>query len=116
MNPDEAGPARVLRYTGVTWVPVGPVLPPIDDEAMHDDRAHLRRVTYWHLPVGLAERGDRLVCRERAWEFTDRCGPHHHAVIELANYFRATVDELLKDRAVWAMRPVTAKPHRHLRA
>jgi hypothetical protein len=106
VNAESAGPARVVRWSGSQWAPVGPVLPPVADDLMHDDHAHLRRVSYWHLPAGIAAAGDRLLCRERAWEFLGRCGRWHRAVLTLADAYGVLPDELLNNRDVWSMRPV----------
>lgn len=108
MSPDDAGPARVVRWTGARWEPVGPVLPPLDDPALHDDHAH-QHTSWWHLPTGIARPGDRLVARERAWEFLDRCGPRHPAVHRLAEHWQIGTAELLAQRDVWSMRPVVMR-------
>lgn len=105
MSPDVAGPARVVRFDGERWVPIGPVIPPVDDPVMHHECA-ASPTTWWHLPKGIAETGDRLVVRERAWEFRDRCGPNNAAVRALAHYWGVAVGDLLDTREVWSMRQV----------
>lgn len=105
MSPEQAGPARVVRWDGYRWVTIGPVLPPIDDPEMHRNHVAGRR-TWWHLPAGIAQAGDRLLAREHAWEFRDRCGPNNHMVHTLARYWEVPVAELLAVREVWSMRPV----------
>lgn len=108
VNPTDAGPARLMRRVDGRWTPIGPVLPPIDDPDMHDGRAHERRTAWWHFPVSVgAAGGDRLLCRERAWELLGRCGPNHWAVVSLAQYFGVPISELLGDRDVFSVRPLT---------
>lgn len=87
-------------------------LPPIEDDGLHDGDAHLRPVAYWHFHVSTdVERGDRLLCRERAWTMLDRCGANHPRVRDLHTYMTEQYDaewasEWMAERQVWAVRPL----------
>lgn len=107
----EAGPARLLRCVDGRWEPVGPVLPPVEDDGLHEPTLRPGQVIHWHFPASIDARpGDRLLVRERAVELLDRCGPTNWAVRELAAYMHAHyddhewVDRWLADRQVWSAR------------
>ena len=107
-----AGEARIVRETDGHWSPVGDPLPPIEDDVLHDGDAHTRQVVYWHFHDSTdMVKGDRILCRERAWQLLDRCGPRHHAVRRLGDYIADKYGETwaadwMAHRQVWAVRPI----------
>ncbi len=50
MSSDDAGPARLLRLIDGAWSPVGPVLPPVEDDQMHAELTD-GALVHWHLPT-----------------------------------------------------------------
>lgn len=107
MSVELAGPARIVRPSE-GWTPVGPVLPPIDDDRMHHRTVVEGRTIYWHFPVVVgAEPGDVLLAREQMILLRDRCGPNHRAVRDLADYYGVEVADLLAERDVWSARVLT---------
>lgn len=109
MRHDDAGPARLLRPSE-RWRPIGPLLPPVEDDALHDDTLRAGQLVNWHFPGTLdAQPGDVLLTRERMVRLLGRCGPHHPRVIALRDYLRAhyeDADEWFAGRQVWSARVV----------
>jgi hypothetical protein len=120
MSYTDAGPARLLRMTDGYWLPVGPWLPPVEDDDMHTEELADGALIYWHLPSDIdAESGDVLLTRERALRLLGRCGPHHHAVAKLrrhmvTHYDQVFAEEWLSRRQVWSVRVLDDAERRRL--
>lgn len=108
---ERAGEARLLRPSD-GWRPVGPVMPPLRDDGMHDhSRLAVGEINHWTLSTEIdAEPGDVLLVAERALRFLDRCGPNHwawsrmRAYLAHAGYGPGWIDRFLAGRQIWSAR------------